>query len=156
MKRTFRKQFGQLLIYGFVTWLQKAEGITSIVPNKPNRHYVLMDLDETNLFEVTKNLEETIKKYKLKNIVIMSDKPTSFRIFSPTIVEFETLIKILLDTKGIDFNFIKWTMRREYATIRISKKKGRNDMKILNILKHDGKYKPTIDMFKLIEYQTDI
>ena len=156
MKRTFRKKFGQLLIYGFVTWLQKAEGITSIVPNKPNRHYVLMDLDETNYYEVLQSLEKTIKKYGLKNVVVMSDKPTSFRVFSPTVVTFEELIKILLDTDGIDFNYIKWTVRREYATIRISKKKNRNDMKILNIIKHDGKYKPTIDMFKLIEYQTDI
>jgi hypothetical protein len=156
MKRTIRYKFGQLLIYGFVTWLQKVEGITSIVPNKPNKHYVLMDFDETNLFQVQQDLRYAIAEYGLNNVVIMSDKPTSFRVFSNTMVSFETLIKILLDTKGIDFNFIKWTMRREYATIRISKKKGRNDMKILNIINHDGKYKPTIDMFKLIEYQTDI
>ncbi len=155
MKYTIRKKWMGFLLYGFITRLQKCEGITSIVPNE-ELHYVLMDLDETNYFEVLTNLQQTAPKHNLKNVVIMSDKEGSYRIFSPTKVEFKELIQILFNMRGIDYNFIKWTVRREYATIRISKKKGRNNMKILNILYHDGIYKPSIDMFKLIEYQTDI
>ena len=155
MKYTIRRQFWNILIYGFITTTQKQTGIMSIIP-ETEYHYVLMDMDNQDYSTVIQNLNPIIAQYNLENVVLMSDKEDSYRIFSPTPVTYKTLLQILLNTKGVDYLFFKWTVRRGYATIRLSNKKGRNAVKIINILNHDGKYKPDIDGFKFVEYETDL
>lgn len=155
MKYSIRKKYGDILIYGFITKIQKQTGITSIIPNS-EYHYVLWDMDNISYNDVVTNIMDVAEKYGLSNCVIMSDKEKSYRVFSNTRVPFKTLIKILLDTKGVDYMFIKWTVKRDYATIRLSNKKGRDEVKILNVLKYDGVYKPDIEGFKFVEYDTDM
>ena len=154
MKYTIRKQFWNILIYGFITTVQKQDGIMSIIPDSEN-HYVLWDMDNLSYAECIFNISKIANEYNLKNVVIMSDKENSYRAFSPTPVEWKTLLKILIDTEGVDYLFFKWTVRRGYATIRLSDKIGRNENKIIQILNHDNKYKPDFNNFQYVHYETD-
>jgi len=155
MKYIYRKKIWKILIYGFITKIEDVTGITSIT-NEKDMHFVLWDFDNTTFNNVQLSLFYVAEKYDLKNIVIMTDKKDSYRAFSPSKVHFRTLLKILLDTDNVDNKFIEWTFRRGYATIRMSKKKHRNKMKIENIIKYDGEYIPQIENFKFVEYESDM
>lgn len=155
-KRVYRKRIGKYLIYGFITKTEDVTGITSYVDNEKNHlHYVLWDFDNVPLDEIIKELNTVAIMFELNNIVIMSDKKGSYRAFSPNKVEFRTLLRILLYTDFVDWNFIKWTMRRGYATIRMSQKQYREKPKIVDILRYDGHYKPDIENFIFVDYQGD-
>ena len=58
----------------------------------------------------------------------------SLRAFCYTQVHFETFLKILLDTKHLDWNFFEYTVRRKKATLRVSKKHNRPEQKIVDVL----------------------
>jgi hypothetical protein len=155
-KLTYRKRIGKYLFYAFFTKTENTTGVTSYVKDDKNHmHYVLWDFDKTPLVHVINELMYVSKLYELKNIVIMSDKKDSYRAFSPTKVDFRTLMKILLDTEFVDWEFIKWTMRRGYATIRMTKKEYRKKPKIIEILKYDGRYKPDLNDFVYVDYEGD-
>lgn len=139
----------------FITWTQKQQGITSKIPDT-DLHYVLLDYDDINYDVLLHELWFIIDKYGLTNVVIMSDKERSYRIFSPNKVDFKTLLKIILDSNHFDYMFFVWTVRRGYATIRLGDKVNRKKNKIVDILQHDGRYKPDIDNFTFVEYETDI
>lgn len=154
MKIQIRKKVGGILIYGFITTLQSVWGITSKT-DREDYHYILWDFDDIEYHNVIYSLEKVMVKYNINGIVVMSDKVNSYRCFSPDIVDFKTMLKIILDTEGVDRMFFKWTVKRGYATIRIGNKKNRAENLIIGIL---GKC--NIDMikekFKFVRYDTDI
>jgi hypothetical protein len=50
-------------------------------------------------------------------------------------VDFKTYLKILLETKYLDWNFFYWTVERGKATLRTSNKQNRTPQKIVSILR---------------------
>lgn len=155
-KRIFKlKIANRILIYGFITWLQRMKGITSKT-GREGYHYILLDYDNTPFYIAKESLEKLMVKYSIDGFVIFSDKEDSFRLFSDTIVDFKQLLRIMLDAEGLDRMFFKWTVIRGYATIRISDKKNR--LKKNNIVGAIGK--ANIDFarekLKFIEYETDL
>lgn len=113
--------------------LEGTEGLDSILPN--GKHILMWDFDNCNLDTVKASLKSVQDKYNLPDIHIYADnKPNSFRASSPQQVEFNQLLHILLDTSNIDRHYIEWTLKKGYATMRIGKKKGRSDIKLVDIL----------------------
>ena len=155
MKITLRRKIGNLLIYGFITRTQSVTGLISKIPNGLDQHYPLWDFDNSNLDEVMESLETAKNDFMLNNIYIMSDKEGSYRAFSLTPVDFRTLLGIIIFTKGTDFQFFNWTVKRGYATIRMTEKIGRRDNKIITCI---GNATEKLDLNKIqfVDYSTDL
>jgi len=153
LKYTIRYKWWKILIYGFITTTQRCKGITSKT-DRENYHYVLWDFDNTPLYNVKEQLEMICMKYNLIGAVIFSDKENSYRAFSETVVDYKTLLKIILETEYVDRMFFKWTVKRGYATIRISNKKNRPDNNIIAIVGRPS-LEYVKEKLKFVEYDTD-
>ena len=85
-----------------------------------------------------KDTEETLSKvqdkYRLSHIYIVSDVEGSYRAWCYSKVDFKILLKILLDTEFLDWNFFYWTVKRGKATLRTGNKKNRLPQKIVSVL----------------------
>ena len=128
------KHFGN---YGFSTLIlfaltQRLHAITSFLPN--GMHFILADIENCSFEQVVEEAEYVQQKYGLSNMYIYSDTERSYRVFCYSIVDFKTLLKILLDFKHLDMVFFSYTVRRKKATARISKKKDRPSPKLVKVL----------------------
>lgn len=156
MKLSIRRKLGNILIYGFISPIQRVDGLQSKI-KKSDDHIVLWDFDEKNFNAIKWELEDIQLKYNLGDIFIMSDKDNSYRAFSLTSVTFKTLLKILIETKGVDYNFFRYTVKREYATIRITNKKNREPNKIIYSLKTPFNIRiVTLNNLNFEGYETDL
>jgi len=130
------KHFGNngisILILFAVT--QRLHGITSLVPNSGGKHIILGDIENCTLEQVIEEARFVQKKYGLSNIYIKSDAENSFRLWCFTLVDYKTLLKILLDFEHLDMVFFVYTVRRNKATLRDSEKNGRPPERVVAIL----------------------
>jgi len=130
------KHFGNngisILILFAIT--QKLHGITSLVPNSGGKHIILGDVENCTLEQVIEESRFVQKKYGLSNIYIKSDAENSFRVWCFSLVDYKTLLKILLDFEHLDMVFFDYTNRRKKATLRDVPKKGRPPEEIVAIL----------------------
>jgi hypothetical protein len=131
------KHFGNngisILILFAIT--QRLHGITSLVPNSGGKHIILGDIENCTLEQVIEEAKFVQKKYGLSNIYIRSDAENSYRIWCFSLVDFKTLLKILLDFEHLDMVFFVYTVRRNKASLRDSGKKGRPPEEVVTILK---------------------
>lgn len=128
------KHFGN---YGFsllflFALTQRLHGIASLLPN--GMHFILADVENCSFEQVVEEAKYVQQKYGLSNMYIYSDTERSYRVFCYSIVDFKTLLKILLDFKHLDMIFFSYTVRRKKATARISKKKDRPSPKLVKVL----------------------
>lgn len=120
---------------------QRLIGVTSLIPNTKNRiypyglHFVLADVENCTQEQAEISALKIQQKYNLSNIYITSDSPNSFRFWCASIVDFKTLLKILLDIDYLDMIFFKYTVRRSKATLRTSKKNDRLPQELVCIIK---------------------
>jgi len=130
------KHFGNngvsILILFAIT--QRLHGITSLVPNSGGKHIILGDIENCTLEQVIEEARFVQEKYGLSNIYIKSDAENSFRVWCFSLVDFKTLLKILLDFKHLDMVFFAYTVKRNKVSLRDSKKKGRPPEKVVAIL----------------------
>lgn len=128
----------------FYAKTQKCCGITSHVLNEGKNvfdregncmHIILWDLENCTLSECAKELLRVQKLYKLDTIrIIADDKPNSFRALCFEQRTLKEYIKILCDTKYVDYNFITYTVKRKYSVIRFSEKIGRHKQQEVGVL----------------------
>jgi len=152
--RKYKFQWGRFLFYTVMTITETQEGIVSTIPDS-NLHYVLLDYDDVLYREVEREALNMVEEYKLQNVVIMSDKENSYRLFSPTPVTWNKLLTIMLSSQYLDLLFFKWAVIRGHATIRLSKKKNRQGIKVVNIINSTNGYIPHMDNFNFVEYDID-
>lgn len=116
-------------------------GFTSLIKNvgkvMENIHYVMWDLEGASFEEVKRQLSLIKTTYKLGEIFIVGEsyKQKSFRAWCFKPVTFRELISIITNTKYVDFLFLKYTILRGKATLRISQKAYRPEQKILYVIK---------------------
>jgi len=113
---------------------QTLEGITSLIPNSGKKHIILADVENCSYEQVIKETEYVQRKYGLSHMYIYSDAERSFRIFCYSLVDYKTLLKILLDFEHLDIIFFDYTVKRKKATLRISKKENRPFPKLVKVL----------------------
>ena len=152
MRINFRLRFKQFTLFFMISHTQKLEGISSLSNREEKLHYPMWDIEYSTLNEVKENLKNLQIKYDLSDIYIMSDKEGSYRAICFCQVDFKTLCKILLDTHKLDYNFFYWTVQRGKATIRISNKLDRDDLKIIDVL--ENYYQPIPKQFEYVIYET--
>jgi hypothetical protein len=130
------KHFGD---YGFsflvlFAYTQKLHGITSLIPNSKGMHFILADVENCTKKQVIEETKYVQQKHGLSNIYIKSDAKNSFRIWCFSLVDYKTLLKIILDFEHLDMVFFIYTVKRGKATLRDVPKKGRPPEKIVAIL----------------------
>jgi len=150
------KHFGNngisILILFAIT--QKLHGITSLVPNSGGKHIILGDVENCTLEQVIEESRFVQKKYGLSNIYIKSDAENSFRVWCFSLVDYKTLLKILLDFEHLDMVFFVYTVRRNKASLRDSEKNGRPPETVVAIL---GSYWMQIpDYIEEVFYDTGV
>ena len=127
--------------YTFFIMLAKTQslsGITSkVVGDEFKRHYVFWDLEQCTLGQAKLALKYVQEQYDLGTIFVTSDFPHSFRAWCFSKVAFLTLIRILIDTAFVDYNFIYWTMQKGKATLRLSPKQNRPEQKLVAVFSRD-------------------
>lgn len=111
---------------------QILEGITSRLLNK--MHFILADVENCSNEEVIEEARDTQLKHGLSNMYIYSDFERSFRIFCYSLVDYPTLLKILLDFKHLDMIFFDYVVRHKKATLRVGKKENRPSPKLVKVL----------------------
>ena len=83
-----------------------------------------------------------------------SDAEKSYRGWCFTPVDFETYLKILLDTDYVDWNFFFYTVKRRKATLRVSNKKNRSPQELVSVLRSHSV--PIPEMCEKAVYDTGI
>jgi hypothetical protein len=117
-------------------------------------HFVLWEFDDCPLAQVKKSLRAVQKRYRLPDVFIASSgRGDHYHGYSFTPVSFRQLVRILADTDDIDLKFLRWTLYRGEATLRIGPKAGRT---ISWIGRLPSKIPYTIPKggFRFIEYET--
>lgn len=159
MKIQIRTKVFNHVFYFLIAGVERVEDITSDI-KKSDNHILLWDFDDSSIEGVEKALTGVKGHYNLGDIYIMSDKIGSYRAMCFTTLSFKDMLKVLLDTDGIDMQFFNYTVKREYATIRISTKLGRRDNDIVKVV-GDNEYWIGIDQvtnkefLKYIRYEAD-
>ena len=131
MRLNFRAKFANLTFFAMIAKTQRLEGVTSL--QSDGNHIVMWDLEKCTLEQAEKTLQNVQKKYWLSHIYIVSDVEGSYRAWCYNKVDFITLLKILLDTQFLDWNFFYWTVKRGKATLRTSAK-NREPQRVVSIL----------------------
>ena len=121
-----------LTVFLMIAKTQTIEGITSKLEH--DRHIVLWDLDKCDLDEAKDALTYVQDKYNLSSIAIFGDRDNGFCAICYKVVNFITMLRILIDTQHIDNGFVSYTAKRNKATLRVSRKEDREKMKIRAIL----------------------
>jgi len=115
-------------------------------------HFIFMDIDDTNISDLRDELVRQQKKYDLGEMIVTSDKVDSHRVWCFKQVQFKKMIEILCDNKFTNIEFIRWTTRKGCSTMRIGKKKGREEQVI--VLKIEGKKNKIPPKIEKVVYET--
>jgi hypothetical protein len=134
-------------------------GINSrIGKREEDKHILLWDFDN-EMFEIVKfELSCIQNKYALSNIYIIGgDKINSFKAVCFDQFPFWEMIGILYNTNSLDQSFYRWTVRKGQATMRISKKKGRINLNVVDCLYSKNRVQPEIpEVLNFVKYETPI
>jgi len=147
-----RLKIRNITIFFMVARTQTASGISSKVGN--NKHIILWDLDECTLKQAEDTLRDVQQEYNLSHIYIISDKVGSYRALCFSIVDFNTLMKIIISANYVDEYFISYTARRMKATLRLTKKIDREKQDILSILY--SYFEPIPEILERVIYDTGL
>jgi hypothetical protein len=128
----FRAVIHDITFFAMVAKTQTLEGVTSL--QKDESHIVLFDLENCSLQQAIDSLTFVQEKYGLSDIYIVSDTVDSYRGWCFCKVDFTTYMKILLDTKFLDYNFLYYTFKRRKATLRTGSKQGRPPQEVVYAL----------------------
>jgi hypothetical protein len=120
-----RKRFLNRGLYLIFARVQIVSGISSRYSEDYNQHRILWDLDECTLNQACDSLIKVQDWYNLGNIEIISDKNNSYGAVCHSIVSFKELLHILIDTELIDPLYVRYTIQRHEAVIRLSDKENR-------------------------------
>jgi hypothetical protein len=144
------KKFGINLTV-MISQYQSLGGITSLLPN--GLHMPMWDMDDCSLDECIDSLCYVQKLRDLSNIYILSDKLESYRSICYSQVNFNTFLKILIDTEHIDYGFFCDMVERMKATIRLTNKIDRPNTNVFILKSYPV---PFPEKIQLVEYDTGL
>lgn len=150
-----------IVMFFMISKSQTIEGVTSLTEyNKKNpyesKHAVLWDLEECTLSQAEETLLHVQNVFGLGDIYIVSDKKYSYRAWCFTRVNLREYLKILVETDYVDMQFINYTVRRNRATLRLSRKKDREPQKIISVLKSNFRDGGIPSKMEYIKYDTGL
>ena len=132
-----------ITIFGMISTTQRIMGITSKIKGSFDSHHVFWDMEGCSLEECIAELERIKKEYNLrKNIYIMSDKEGSYRAFCLEPKSLREMTRIVVSTDYVDWLFIRYTIGRGKATLRLSGKEGRERNRIVHVIRAEPEIMP--------------
>lgn len=154
MRVNGRIKFRRYTGFGMISKTQTLEGVTSLQPD--GKHIIMMDIDHSDLEEVTLALKRVQRKYALSNIYIYSDAEGSYRAMCFNHVSFWTFINILtsMPEKMVDHNFLWWTVKQGKATLRTGNKQGRPPQRLVSVL--ESYFLPFPKRMEKVVYDTGV
>jgi hypothetical protein len=156
MPRFFRRfYFGNYIFSVLLMKIQQVKGVANKVIHEQDKYYIFWDIEECTLEQAIETLMQVQLKHRLADIFITSDKENSYRAYCFSKRPFIEYLIILLETKYVDWAFIKWTFVRHRSVLRTSRKLGRPQQIVLKKL--EG-YEPYEFPKKVVEeiYETGL
>ncbi|KKM68435.1 hypothetical protein LCGC14_1460890 [marine sediment metagenome] len=91
---------------------------------QPGQHVLMWDFDGESLETVVEELSWAQKRYNLPPVHIFSGRPggESFHAYCFKLVGMREMLRVLAETPSVDYGFLKWTVFRGHATLRIGPK----------------------------------
>jgi len=128
-------------------------GVNSRLPD--GSHILMWDFDDTDLTEVMGVLTMVQDLYNLPKIYIFETKPNSNYIaFCFKRTSWRRAVEIVASTKGVDWNFFKYSIYRGWFTLRVGPKCGRVP-RLMWILESDVPEDCTVlDLKRWVKYET--
>jgi len=129
------------------------DGICSALGD--DRHILMWDFDDTPISQVNTALRLVQITYDLPTIYVLeSNAAGSYLAYCFPSKPWREAVKIVIDTQGVDWNFVRLSMIRGYFTLRISAKRGVLP-KIMGHLNSPVKPEATVsDLQKAHHYET--
>lgn len=128
-------------------------GVNSKLPD--GSHILMWDFDGVKIADVIEALDIQQKRYPLSDIYVLETTlNTNYIAYCFTKVPFFEAVKIVITTKYVCHNFVKFGVIRGHFTLRVSPKCGRKP-KLVVILK--GMYPPDVtvdDLNSWVYYET--
>jgi len=115
-----------------ISHTQTLDGVTSKIGK--DLHIIMWDLENCSLTECEDELRRIQNLFGLSDIFIVSDRELSYRAYCYNIVPFKYLLMVLCATKYVDWNFIRWSVVRGKATLRVSQKYNRKPQRLVSYL----------------------
>lgn len=103
--------------------------MTSGVNNtlKDGKHFLVFDFDNSELLQVWYELKKAQIKYRLPPIYIVNTgKENSYHAYCFYRCDFKKSVQIALECDSIDYTFVRFTLQRKHATLRITEKNNRS------------------------------
>jgi len=98
-------------------------GVNSLMRN--GNHILMWDFDQSLLEDATRWLEYSQEKHHLPNIYLLrSSNPNNYIAYCLCACDWWDAKRIIADTYGVDEQFFKYGVYRDYFTLRVSAKEG--------------------------------
>lgn len=119
-----RVRFGS---FTFAVHFAKITQVTGVLSRRGDgSHFILWEFDDTPLDRVKMALKKSQRHFRLPDIFVASSGlGDHYHAYCFKPVSFRELVRILGWTDDIDLKFLRWTLYRGQATLRISEKAGR-------------------------------
>lgn len=118
-------------------------------------HILMWDFDDTTLSRVRSELEHVQRVYDLPNIYILETKARqNYIAYCFKRVPWQKAVEIAAFTHGLDYNFFRYGVYREYFTLRVTPKNNRRP-RLVWIIKSDRAEDALItDLKQWVQYET--
>lgn len=121
MQKTIR--LGSLRLWLSLRKVEDHKGMCSNTKN--GKHILLWDFDGTYFGYVAAHLRAIQEKYQLPKITILETKDdTNFIAYCFEEFEWKDALGIVMETKGVCWNYFRLSVIRGYFTLRTSPKRG--------------------------------
>lgn len=151
------------------------KGVNSQLPD--GNHILMWDFDNVSLPYVRNALETTQRTYQLPNIYILETKPPNIQFGKFTKVgdgssyaevkglgnyiaycfkrlKWRKTVEIILYTKHVCWNFIKWGVFRKRFTLRVTPKEGRTPKHVLTLHSKTPEDVTILQLKSWVQYET--
>ena len=111
----------------FVFYVRKSKQVTGLNSTLINGDSMLMmDCDNVKMLDLQNELQRLKEKHKLPDLhIFTTGRLNSYHVYCWVSRPFTKCLAIAADCDYIDQKYLKFSMRREHFTLRISDKQGR-------------------------------
>jgi hypothetical protein len=128
---------------------QPVLGVNSILPD--GSHFLMWDFDKVELKPIIKHLEELQSAREWSTIyILVSSVPGNYHAYCFHKVTWGELVHVLLDTPGIDKQYVKLGVMRGYMTLRFTDKK---NSQIRPYMRLDSVIPPTAEISDIRNFE---
>ena len=148
-----RLNIGSLRLTLTVAHITKVIGVNSELTD--GNHILMWDFDDIPLTHVIGALREVQTRYFLPDIVILETKERhNYCAWCFTCLPWRRAIEIVAATRGVDWNFFRYSVWRYHFTLRTTPKDGRDSKRVVTLPGYEPDSATVDDLRYWVEYET--